>query len=403
MIDDLLNGLLSANLAAAAAIGVVALLRRPVRRRFGAKAAYRLWIVPVLAAAGALVPAEPGEGAAAELMLTTADAAGTVLKTAADAGVDPALWLAALWAAGAVAAAGLLAWRQGRYVRMLGTLTPLPERPHLLVSQFSTAGPALVGALRPRLILPADFEGRFDPAEQAVIIAHEEAHLRAGDPLINAVAAAVQCLAWFNPAVHLGARLLRIDQELACDAAVLAARPGVQRLYAETLLKSQLADQPLPLGCHWPTSAQHPLKERIAMLKSPSPAFGRRLAGLALVGGLSAAAACAAWAAAPAEPQLITAPDWISRPSGSDLATLYPAAAKAKGEAGKGMIECRITAEGTLNACTVVKEEPLEAGFGPATVALADKFRMAPLSKDGVATAGGKIRIPVLWRAPGAK
>lgn len=139
------------------------------------------------------------------------------------------------------------------------------------------------------------------------------------------------------------------------------------------------------------------------MLKSPSPAFGRRLAGLALVGGLSAAAACAAWAAAPAEPQLITAPDWISRPSGSDLAALYPAAAKAKGEAGKGLIECRITAEGTLNACAVVREEPLEAGFGPATVALADKFRMAPLSKDGVATAGGKIRIPVLWRAPGAK
>ena len=39
-----------------------------------------------------------------------------------------------------------------------------------------------------------------------------------------------------------GARALRIDQELACDQAVVTRKPAQRRLYAEVLLKTQLAE-----------------------------------------------------------------------------------------------------------------------------------------------------------------
>ena len=57
---------------------------------------------------------------------------------------------------------------------------------------------------------------------------------------MNAVVALIQCLCWFNPLVHLAARWIRFDQELACDAAVIAERPGLRRPYAEALLKTQV-------------------------------------------------------------------------------------------------------------------------------------------------------------------
>ena len=87
-----------------------------------------------------------------------------------------------------------------------------------------------------------------------MILAHENAHLRAGDARINAVAAAALCACWFNPLVHMAVYLMRLDQELACDAAVLDRFPRARRLYAEVLLKTQLAAQPLPFGCHWPAA-----------------------------------------------------------------------------------------------------------------------------------------------------
>jgi hypothetical protein len=41
----------------------------------------------------------------------------------------------------------------------------------------------------PKLVLPNGFETRFGEAERDIILAHERVHKRAGDPMINAVAA----------------------------------------------------------------------------------------------------------------------------------------------------------------------------------------------------------------------
>ena len=67
MIATVLIDLLKANLAAAMAVLVVALLRKPVRARLGARAAYGLWLAPLLAAIAVLAPHPAGLEVAAEI------------------------------------------------------------------------------------------------------------------------------------------------------------------------------------------------------------------------------------------------------------------------------------------------------------------------------------------------
>jgi hypothetical protein len=160
------------------------------------------------------------------------------------------------------------------------------------------AGPAVTGFLRPRIVVPAGFAAQFSAPEQAAILAHEGAHLVRQDARINAVVAGLRCLCWFNPLAHLGALWLRKDQELACDAAALMRVPRVD--YANALLKSQMRAMTLPLGCSWP-GGEHPLTERVALLKRNPPARSRQAAGMALVLSLTVFAGIGAWAAQPAE------------------------------------------------------------------------------------------------------
>ncbi len=75
--------------------------------------------------------------------------------------------------------------------------------------------------------------------------------------------------------------------------------PDARRAYAEVLVKAQLATLPLPLGCYWPSKAEHPLVERIAMLKHKQISGGRRSAGVAALVVLCAGASVAAWASQP--------------------------------------------------------------------------------------------------------
>ncbi len=164
----------------------------------------------------------------------------------------------------------------------------------------------MFGAFKPRIILPSDFEDRFSAGERQAILAHERRHLAAGHAQTNGLVALVQCLFWFNPAVWLAGRALRLDQELACDAAVLTR--SAPRLYGEALLRAQLNAPPLPLGCYWPSTGPKSLKERLLMLKTPNPSLPIRLAGAALIALAAGGCAVAAWAAQPAQVKVTPQP-----------------------------------------------------------------------------------------------
>lgn len=273
MTPDLLAALVRANLAAAVAVVAVLILRAPVRRLFGAHVAYGLWAATPLAYVGSLLPARTDPNLAVSVTDQAAPSFGP--------------GLAALWLAGVVLSLIGLALGQAMFLRR---------------ERAGTAGPAIVGVICPRLVVPRDFHQSFTPEERTLIRTHERVHVERGDLRVNALIVLAQCLNWFNPFVHLAAHLARQDQELACDATVVARAPKTRRLYAETLLKTQMAATALPLGCRWSAGSRHPLETRVAMLKAPPPAPSRRRLGVWTVGVVAAACAASAWAAQPPTP-----------------------------------------------------------------------------------------------------
>jgi len=289
--EPLLRVLLASLLTSA----LLLLLRRPLRQLCGAGAAYAAWSVVPASMIAALLP----HGAGPLPLELTLPAAPTLLQTAgasaAAAARSSQYWLGAAWLAGAATLAAWLAWQQWRYLRPLRR-SSASGGARVMRSGAANSGPVLLGTWRPCLVLPADFRRRYGRDERRLVLAHERIHARRGDLWANAACALLQCLAWCNPLIHVAAARFRLDQELACDAAVLR-RHGQAATYARALLKTQLSAQGIPLACQW--QAAHPLKERIVNLKSTiTPA--QRLAGRFAAGMLLAACSLASWAAQPA-------------------------------------------------------------------------------------------------------
>lgn len=250
MTEALLGTLLRQAALFSVAVLLVAALR-PLLRRAGAGALYAAWLlVPALL----LTPALPRPTTeplrlvlAAAGPAAPAAAAALPAPQAGGAAVALALWLAGT--AGVLLVQGRRQWRLAR----LGARLP------------AGSSPALVGLLRPRVALPADFEQRFDPAQRALILAHEQVHRDRFDNLWNLIACALTAMHWWNPLAWWAARRLQADQELACDATVLAAHPAARADYTRALLAAHdLHHLGAPLASRWGTA--HPLVERIAML-----------------------------------------------------------------------------------------------------------------------------------------
>ncbi len=276
--------------ASTAAVLLIGVLRIPMRALAGAQAAYWLWLLVPVSVLAVLLPAPP-QSVAIDV-LSEAGAAHVIVPAAGIAiGV-------LVWALGVVVMLAIAVRRQMAFIASLGALHPLPDGTY---QSDAVMEPMLVGAWRPRVVLPADFDSRYTREERALVLAHERAHVRRGDSLANALAMLCLCLSWFNPLAYWAISRFRFDQELACDADVLAATGVGRRRYAVALLKTQLSADfggPMPVGCHWKSA--HPLKRRIAVLKRPSPSSTRRMAGVAVALSVVIWSSVAVWASQPA-------------------------------------------------------------------------------------------------------
>jgi beta-lactamase regulating signal transducer with metallopeptidase domain len=297
MAAEALSMLIWGNLTLAVAIMVVLAVRIPVRRGFGARIAYGLWLAPPAAVLAWLVP---GRQVEVEWVAATVTSMAPVTASAPASGPSLAALALLVWVVGVALALTIFGMRQRRFLTALGPLRPLTELGDSVFASESPSGPVVVGVLRPRIVLPADFARRFTPEERALVLAHEHGHLARRDPMVNAIAVLVRSLGWFNPFVHIAAGALRIDQELACDARVLAAARA-PRCYAGAMVKSHGVQLESPLGCAWPDQGFHPLKTRLAMLQRGVPSAPRRAAGLVAVALTTLGAATLVWGLRPVE------------------------------------------------------------------------------------------------------
>lgn len=138
--------------------------------------------------------------------------------------------LSVIWIAG-VAAFWLYSIRA--YIRLRRKLSDaIPLRQNIFLSDH-VPFPCVVGLLRQKIYLPATLSD----AEQPYIIAHEQHHIRRGDPLIRFLAFTALSVHWFNALVWLSFRLLVRDMEMSCDEAVLdRLGPGIRSDYSQSLL-----------------------------------------------------------------------------------------------------------------------------------------------------------------------
>lgn len=150
--------------------------------------------------------------------------------------------------------------------------------------------PALFGVLRPVVLLPLHLEGRLSEADWECIFRHELMHFKRRDVPTNALFALLAAVHWFNPAIWYGLHRMRIDQEEACDASVLA-KAELRETYASCMVKVLeigAAGRIGPAGVGF-SGYKNQLKRRIRMIRGFKPTRGRlSLLGLAVI-ALSAA------------------------------------------------------------------------------------------------------------------
>ena len=143
-------------------------------------------------------------------------------------------WLVSLWFAGVI----LLSMRPmlGLFnVQRLGTqgLSPLPETIlYLCQSAKSRMGiqravkfaqstlveiPVVVGYFKPVVLLPASVVTGMTTNELELILAHELAHVRRNDYVMNLMQTVVETLLFFHPAVWVISAQIRHERENCCD------------------------------------------------------------------------------------------------------------------------------------------------------------------------------------------
>lgn len=394
MINELLRALLETALASSAAVVLVLLVRRPLRRRFGAGAGYASWLCVPAATLAVLLPAP----AASQPWSV---AGGMAMPAAAGALAALPEWVSALtralpwvWASGALAVALWLCAQQRRFVRRLGRLRECGDG--VFVAESRRGLPAVVGLLRPRIVLPSDCGQRYRPIERELIVQHERIHIARGDPFANALVALYRCLHWFNPLLYLAVDRYRRDQELACDERVMARRPGFRRSYCEAMLKTQLNPLPLPVGCQW--LYRHPLKERIAMLQNAPLSHRNRSAVLSLIACAAVAAGYGAWAAQPArtaDPPETASASAGDRPVGyTALAPpAYPAGSRSEGEV---LLNLEVGVDGRVRRVELERSSGFD-DLDQSTLAAARSWRFNPAIEGGRPVASW-VRVPVHFR-----
>src|SRR5215510_8361274 len=170
--------------------------------------------------------------------------------------VTPLLpWMIMLWLSGVVFFSLRLAggWFYTQRLKSYGT-RPLEEGweqtlrrlcdrlrapcPARILESALVKVPMVIGWLRPVILLPASALTGLTSQQMEAIIAHELAHIRRHDYLINLLQSVVETLLFYHPAVWWVSRRIRQEREHCCDDLAVAVC-GDALTYARALLEME--------------------------------------------------------------------------------------------------------------------------------------------------------------------
>ena len=338
--------LLGTMVATSGLILLVLLIREPVRRRFGSRVAYGLWLLP---AARVLMPTltqtverQTTGGAPLQPLIQPVGGEPMLLASVEQSqglveqlGGWPAILLT-VWLGVALGffVSRIIAFRRDRAAILargweIGSVGSIR-----VVRSSEVASPVAFGILDRVIAVPADFDELYDAREQRLALDHELSHHRSGDLVANFFAFVLLCLQWFNPLAWVAHAAFRFDQEAACDARVLdKARARDRAEYGRTIAKAASGRALLFASA---LDRRNTLKRRLSSMLTNTTA-GRRTAGklmimtaVAMALPLTATRAIdyvdIAPPAPPAAPRAPEAPAAPLAPAVPAMATLQPVA-----------------------------------------------------------------------------
>lgn len=171
-------------------------------------------------------------------------------------------------------------WQQvlARLSARIGLTRPV----RMLVSALVDA-PAVVGWVRPLVLVPVGALSGLPAEYIEALLVHELAHIRRHDYLVNCLQSAAEALLFYHPAIWWVSGHIRAERELCCDDAAVCFSGDVFT-YARALAELESA-RPAHFGTIMAANGGS-LANRIARLLGQSRPASRRLSG----SGIAAAA-----------------------------------------------------------------------------------------------------------------
>src|SRR5437867_11819586 len=270
------------------------------------------WTSDVVTATSAVAPGPTGPGPQA--------VATTPTPAAIRAAIEPVLpWVVLAWFGGVVALSLRLA-SGGLMTRQLGRVgtSSVPDacveavarlaarlrisRPVRVLGSAVVQVPAVIGWLRPMILLPASALTGLTPLQLDALLAHELAHVRRYDYVANLLQSVVETLLFYHPAAWWVSQQVREEREHCCDDLAVAVC-GDAHFYATALLSMERLRVTPPAFALAAAGRGGTLMGRIRRLVAPVQAeiFPRWMAGvLAVTLALGGGAHLASGATAPA-------------------------------------------------------------------------------------------------------
>jgi beta-lactamase regulating signal transducer with metallopeptidase domain len=219
------------------------------------------------------------------------------------------------------------------------------ERTVRLTVSPRVATPAVVGCLRPVILVPVGALAGLPADHVEALLAHELAHIRRHDYLVNLLQSLAEALLFYHPAVWWVSRLIRAEREYCCDDLAVAASGGNVLKYAQALAELESCR---PAHSAAMAAAGGSLRNRIRRLIDPSPRNSHHLPSGAAASALSAmlllstavlAVRASASPAPPQEPVIYKQSIWPDTVKFGNFERLVP---------GLGMLTSATTAEVNL-------------------------------------------------------
>jgi bla regulator protein blaR1 len=202
------------------------------------------------------VPASPGSGA--DMLVMTAQSAASATHVAG----YWLYWVVGAWLAGVLVFGSrmVIGWR---YLTRLRRTADRAAADHLhpvmrqvadklgilrdigLAVSSRIDSPVVIGWFKPLVLLPPSIIAGLPARQLEMVLAHELAHIRRFDHLVNLFQAIVETLLFYHPVVRWVSRRIRIERENACDDLAVAVTDN-RLAYVEMLATLEKLRRPAP-------------------------------------------------------------------------------------------------------------------------------------------------------------